>query len=746
MKPEERARVKIDKQLNNAGWEIVSRNEYVPNSTLVVKEAIMRGNIESDYLLFIEDKAIAVVEAKKEDNPLGENVKKQAEDYAVNPQPWYGLWFDNLIPLVYMANGNKIYYKNMLVPDSEYEELTEMHSPKKMLQLIGKKSEFGALPLLEKQGLRECQYKAEINLEKSLKSGNKKNLAILATGSGKTYLACLASYRMLNYTATKRVLFLVDRNNLARQTESEFNLFDRTEKQQSLSELYKINRLRKESDIKGDIVISTIQKLFAVLTGQALSDDNEDTEDENAKRAEEKELEEVVQLGSDLKLPSDYFQLIVVDECHRSIYGKWKAVLDYFSGAKVLGLTATPTPEAYSYFNNNVIEKYTYDDSVVDGVNVPSRVYRITTEVTEHGGTIEAGTEIIEAPKGKSETTTYAVTNTIEYAPTQLDRSVINRNQMKTVLTAYKNAIYTELYPEREVKWEYIPKTLIFAKDDNHATEIVNVAKKVFGSEFENGEVPENYVKKITYSSGDSNALIRDFRIEKDFRIAVTVTLVATGTDVRPLEVVLFMKDVQSDVLYTQMKGRGCNFLQHIMSIVKPEGRVAVVLPDNVLTDGNATAKVRERLLKGFNLHTILRLPTGIFYAGGVKTNVLFFEKGKETKDIWVYDYRTGIKHTMATKPMTRAHLDDFVECYCSGHMKDRKQTYSEENPNGRWRKFTAEEVYSREQLKLDFKWIDLEEKDDRTVTELLSDMEDKATAIAGAISKLQEILGGIEL
>ena len=188
------------------------------------------------------------------------------------------------------------------------------------------------------------------------------------------------------------------------------------------------------------------------------------------------------------------------------------------------------------------------------------------------------------------------------------------------------------------------------------------------------------------------------------------------------------------------------NFLQHIMSIVKPEGRVAVVLPDNVLTDGNATAKVRERLLKGFNLHTILRLPTGIFYAGGVKTNVLFFEKGKETKDIWVYDYRTGIKHTMATKPMTRAHLDDFVECYCSGHMKDRKQTYSEENPNGSWRKFTAEEVYSREQLKLDFKWIDLEEKDDRTVTELLSDMEDKATAIAGAISKLQEILGGIEL
>lgn len=188
------------------------------------------------------------------------------------------------------------------------------------------------------------------------------------------------------------------------------------------------------------------------------------------------------------------------------------------------------------------------------------------------------------------------------------------------------------------------------------------------------------------------------------------------------------------------------NFLQHIMSIVKTGGRVAVVLPDNVLTDGNATAKVREKLLEDFNLHTILRLPTGIFYANGVKTNVLFFEKGEKTKDIWVYDYRTGIKHTIATKPMTRADLDDFVNCFCSGHMNDRKATYSEENPNGRWRKFTEDEVYSRDQLKLDFKWLDLTEKDDRTVTELLAEMQNKATAINDAVAKLQEILGGIDL
>ncbi len=187
------------------------------------------------------------------------------------------------------------------------------------------------------------------------------------------------------------------------------------------------------------------------------------------------------------------------------------------------------------------------------------------------------------------------------------------------------------------------------------------------------------------------------------------------------------------------------NFLQHIMSIIKTGGRVGVVLPDSVLTDANATAKVREKLMKGYNLHTILRLPTGIFYANGVKTNVLFFDKGEPTKDIWVYDYRTGVKHTMATKPMTREHLQDFVDCYCSGHMQDRKETYdAEKNPNGRWRKFTEEEVKAREDL--NFKWIDLTEEDDRTVGEILEEMQDEADGISAAVAQLKELLGGIEI
>jgi type I restriction enzyme M protein len=185
------------------------------------------------------------------------------------------------------------------------------------------------------------------------------------------------------------------------------------------------------------------------------------------------------------------------------------------------------------------------------------------------------------------------------------------------------------------------------------------------------------------------------------------------------------------------------NFLQHIMSIVKTGGRVGVVLPDSVLTDGGATEKVRQKLMKDFNIHTILRLPIGIFYANGVRTNVLFFKKGKPTKEVWVYDYRTGIKHTLATKPMKRVDLQDFVDCYCSGHMEDRKPTYSEDNPNGRWRCFTEEEVKKADNL--DFKWLDFEEKDKRTIAEVLDDMQEESDNIAASVTSLRELLGGIE-
>lgn len=561
MLPEEKARVKIDDKLNRAGWYVVDRDEYVPQTTSAIREALAQGNKESDYLLFIDNKAIAVLEAKRADNPLGEDVESQAENYARTPLSWYGLWEYGFIPLVYMSNGEKILFKNLLSGDDDYVEIDTFHSPKEMLRLIKRSSEYGALPKLEKQSLRDCQYNAEINFEKSIKNGKKKNLAVLATGSGKTYLACLASYRLLNYTSTKRILFLVDRNNLARQTESEFSQFNMTENKKEMNSLYDIKRLKRKDDLKGDIIISTIQKLFAIMTGQEISDDSEDAEDERIVENAEKKDDTVIQLGDDLAIPPDYFQFIIVDECHRSIYGKWKAVLDYFKGANILGLTATPTSEAYAYFNNNIVENYTYENSVVDGVNVPFRVYRIMTEVTEHGGSLAEGTSVTETARRTGSDTAYTMEKGKEYENNLLDRSITNRQQIRQVLEAFKKSIYTDLYPEREKSWEYVPKTLIFAKNDNHATEIAEAVKDVFQSEFPNEEVPEHFVQKITYSSEDSNALIRDLRNEKDFRIAVTVTLVATGTDVKPLEVVLFMKDVFSEVLYTQMKGRGCRVI-----------------------------------------------------------------------------------------------------------------------------------------------------------------------------------------
>ena len=182
------------------------------------------------------------------------------------------------------------------------------------------------------------------------------------------------------------------------------------------------------------------------------------------------------------------------------------------------------------------------------------------------------------------------------------------------------------------------------------------------------------------------------------------------------------------------------NFLQHIMSIVKTGGRVAVVLPDSVLSDGKDATAIRKKLMKDFNLHTILRLCPGLFYAN-ISTNVLFFDKGKPTEDIWVYDYKTGIKHTLATKPLKREDLDDFVACYCSGHMQDRKETYDKEtNPNGRWRKFSAAEIAKRKDL--DFKWIDFTEKDERSLSEILDEIDVKSQNIVNAVARLRELIG----
>lgn len=649
--PEQLARIKIDKQLNEAGWDIVSRDEYIPNHAEAVKEALMSGSTESDYLLFIDNKAVAVVEAKREENPLGDDVVLQAENYANNPRSWYGLWFDDLIPLVYLANGSKILFKNLLDPESDYVELDKMHSPKKMLKLINQTSTYGALPRIEKKGLRDCQYKAEVSFENSLINGKKKSLAVLATGSGKTYLACLASYRLLNYTPTDRVLFLVDRNNLAKQTENEFSTFDRTENGMTLSSLYSINRLKKNEDINGDVVISTIQKLFTVLTGNNLIESDDDESDDFFK--DDTAQEPSVELGDNLTLAPDHFKFIVIDECHRSIYGRWRAVLDYFKDAIILGLTATPTPEAYAYFDNNIVEKYTYEDSVMDGVNVPFRIYDIETKRTVQGGEIEGGTTVVEVTKKTGHEGTVTPSETIVYTNKALDKSVVDKNQIKQVLSEYRDSIYTDLYPDREENWNYIPKTLIFAKSDKHADEIIEAINEVFKEKFDDNNVPNGYAQKITYSAGDSNQLIKEFRINKAFRIAVTVTLVATGTDVRPLEVVMFMADVKSDVLYTQMKGRGCRTinpdkLKEVTPNASYKDCFYVVDAVGVTSSEKIIPRTKPNGTKKLNLKDLLEHLSH----GEVSDDNLALLK----------DYCSTITNRYIDNPLFGRHLDEFID------------------------------------------------------------------------------------
>ena len=200
--------------------------------------------------------------------------------------------------------------------------------------------------------------------------------------------------------------------------------------------------------------------------------------------------------------------------------------------------------------------------------------------------------------------------------------------------------------------------------------------------------------------------------------------------------------EINRDDFYTETKNNQLNFLQHIMLLLKTSGRAAVVLPDNVLFEAGAGETIRKKLLSEFNLHTILRLPTGIFYANGVKANVLFFTKGQPTKEVWFYDYRTGIKHTLANNKLERHHLDDFVTCY-----HNRQETFdAQTNPQGRWRKYTIEEITARDKTSLDITWIKQNNNhDDRTLSELMTDIKDKSQTISNAVSQLQKLLANIE-
>lgn len=547
MTPEERARVKIDEMLESAGWLVVDRDSFDASvQAVAVREGLLKHGLEADYLLYLNGVVIGVVEAKRaETDPGSEEVRQQAENYCVSVPKTYPT-ISKRLPIVYLSNGERLLYRNLDTMD-DYEQRGAFHKPHRLCEMLGIGDIFAGLPVLKSRGLRECQYKAILNFEQSLRDGYRRALLVLATGAGKTYTACTAAYRLLAYTKMRRVLFLVDRTNLGKQAEGEFFNYKLTETGDNFSNIYTVNRLRSNDiDTEGtNVMISTIQRLFALLTGQEIDDDEREGENEEM-------VESAVVVPEQTSLPHDYFDLIIVDECHRSIYGNWKSVLEYFDTARILGLTATPGPETLAFFNNNQIYEYTLEQSILDGVNVDARIYRIKTKQSEEGGQIGKGDRftLVTNYTGESENKVLR-DEPQQYGKNQLNRDIVNPAQIRLILQTYREAVYRDMYPDREPEIKHLPKTLIYALNERHASNIEQIAKEVFP------EIAENGIKKITYSAGDSNALIKEFRTSKEFRIAITCTLVATGTDIKPLEVVMFMRDVQSEQLYIQMKGRG---------------------------------------------------------------------------------------------------------------------------------------------------------------------------------------------
>ena len=369
----------------------------------------------------------------------------------------------------------------------------------------------------------------------------------MATGAGKTYTACALAHRLLSHARARRILFLVDRANLDIQTVAEFKGYRSPGSTLFFHEEFPVQHLRGRTlDRDAAVVVCTIQRLYAALRGQEL-----DEADEESSGFEHPESGEH-QVGYSAAIPPETFDLVVVDECHRSIYGTWRQVLDYFD-AFLVGLTATPGRHTLGFFAQNLVSEYPFERSVADGVNVGFDVYRIRTEVGEQGGTVQAGYAVPLRDRATRRRRWTGLAEDLDYAAAQPNRAVEVPNQIRTVLEAYRSALATQLFPGRRE----IPKTLVFCLNESHAETVTGIAREVLG-------LDDTGVQKITYrSTGRSGQdLIKDIRTSHRFRVAVTVDMVATGTDIKPLECVIFLRDVRSAQYFEQMEGRGARTIR----------------------------------------------------------------------------------------------------------------------------------------------------------------------------------------
>lgn len=569
---EVQARVKIDAMLAAAGWLVQDRVDLNPlaGRGVAVREFTLATG-RADYVLYLDGRIVGVIEAKREGDHLS-SALAQNERYAkgVLKEHSLAVWRESEpFAFRYATTGTETYFVNRLDPDPRSREVFSFHRPETVAAWMERagdrraptfRSGLRRMPKLEPYGLRLAQIDAITGLEQSLGQDKPRALIHMATGAGKTFTAVTETYRLLRHAGARRVLFLVDRNNLSRQALSEFRNYTTPDDGRKFSDLYNVDRLGAAGlQDTSSVVICTIQKMYSLLKGEQLTDDDagDDATDADRQAATTSVDDPDMDYAADRPIEVEYqpdvppesFDLIVVDECHRSIYGLWRGVLDYFD-AHLVGLTATPTAQTRGFFDQNTVSEYTYEQAVADAVNVDFDVVRVNTDLRENGGAkIEAGTTVRIKDRKTRTQRLEELDDDLTYTTAQIGRSVITVDEIRAVLTTYKNH-WQRWFPGRKD----LPKTLIFAVGEDHAEDVLKQAKEVFGR-------GDEFAKKITYRSRQNgenpDELINDLRNSPGLRIAITVDMIATGTDVRALECVIFLRAVRSAVLFEQMKGRG---------------------------------------------------------------------------------------------------------------------------------------------------------------------------------------------
>lgn len=549
--PEQKARDTIDAALVQSGWLIQDKNKV--NLTAGAGVAVREYPTDTgpaDYILFVDKKPVGVIEAKREEEGHRlTSVEEQSVEYAAAKLKYC---INEPLPFVYESTGEVTRFTDYRDPKPRSRTVFTFHRPETFQTWLKDEKSLRArlqdIPVLPEEGLRDCQVIAINNLEKSFKDNRPKALIQMATGSGKTFTAITFIYRLLKFAKGKRVLFLVDTKNLGEQAEQEFMAYVPNDSNSKFTELYPVTRL-KSSFIPPDnqVYISTIQRMYSILKGTELDESAEEL-NPNEVRFDSKEPIPVTYTD---KVPIEFFDFIVIDECHRSIYNLWKQVLDYFDVFQI-GLTATPDNRTFGYFNQNLVSDYGYEKAVIDGVLVPYNVFTIETKITKDGSKIKVGEKVDKRERLTRKKFWESVDEDVEYSGKQLDKDIVNPSQIRMIVRGIRDN-FPAMFPDRvdkDGKFE-VPKTLIFAKTDSHAEDIIDIVREEFGEE-------NKFCKKITYKSEeDPKSILSQFRNDYFPRIAVTVDMIATGTDIRPLEVLVFMRDVKSRSYYEQMKGRG---------------------------------------------------------------------------------------------------------------------------------------------------------------------------------------------